>query len=216
MIHTTQQDTEREESKIVPAASAPTPKRRTGSNGADRNAGAAMYPELHGLLRAVAEFSCSTTAPIAKLIESREHDELRGVEVTAPFKGYVITHGSRRDAAVIDIFAQEDRSGILEPVVYGLFPFVPCAVRVIAGYAELGVTDVRLANAVTLPPFAAKSLLTPGSVIEIVNPHTRVLFKPHVDLVCEIVSPIIDFPSLVGRKLSIRKYERLIKTLRSR
>lgn len=174
------------------------------------------YPELHGLLKSVVAFASSTATPIAKLIETREHDELRGVEVLTPFKGYVVTHAHRRDAAVIDIFAREDRTGILEPVVYGLFPFFPCAIRVLAGYAELGVTDSRLANAVTLPPFTAKMLLTPGAAVEIVNPHARVMFKPHVDFVCEIVSPGTDFPSLVGRKLSIRKYERLIKTLRGR
>ena len=192
---------------------APTTQKRTALSAASKGV---LYPELHGLLRTVTEFAASTSAPIAKLIESREHEELRGVEITSPFNGYVITHASRRDAAVIDIFAQEDRAGTLEPIVYGLFPFMPCAIRVLAGYAELGVTDARLANAVTLPPFTAKSLLTPGSVIEVVNPHARVMFKPHVDLVCEIVSPMVDFPSLVGRKLSIRKYERLIKTLRAR
>ena len=175
-----------------------------------------LYPEVHGLLKAVLTFASSTTAPIAKLIEAREHDELRGVEVTTPFKGYIITHSSRRDAAVLDIFTRESTAGVLEPVVYGLFPFSPCAIRVLAGYAEIGVTDARLANAVTLPPFTAKSLLTPGAVLEVVNPHARVMFKPHADLVCEIVAPGTDFPSLVGRKLSIRKYDRLIKTLRAR
>lgn len=173
-------------------------------------------PEVQGLLKAVLAFGASAASPIAQLIEAREHGELRGIEISAPFRGYVVTHSSRRDAAVLDIFARESPSGALVPVVYGLFPFSPCAIRVLAGSAEVGVTDARLANAVTLPPFVARALLTSGTTFEVVNPHARTMLKPLTDLVVEIVAPGTDFPSLVGRRLSIRNYARLIKSLRSR
>ena len=87
----------------------------------------------------------------------------------------------------------------------------------LAGCAEFAVADSRGGDAISPPPFMSKVLLTPGTVIELVNPRARVMLRPHSDLALEVVAPGKDFAkALTGKPMSIRKFEHAARVLRPR